>query len=319
MYRPLFLSLDIRLSADLLRLTRQLIAVEDDFHYWTETFDRSIEAIFAVQDEISLFIADRLREHIGHFEIEDHLVDSLDIPLDSYKLYLKAKFHLMKLTLPETEKAILIFKSLIEKEEQFTLAYLGINQGYAFLGTMGLMPAQEAFIKAKPFLDKALELDENLPECQLNMAWISCYQNWDLNKAYQQLSRAIAIRPTDEMYLSFANFLTIEGKLEDATIYLDKSLEIAPLSAMNVHYRGFLYYLKEDYDLAIHWLFRSLDLKSDLPFPPLYIGISYILSGKPEKGLASWAPAEGVKHLAAKVPGCRLQLLSIDLAGTFDN
>lgn len=276
----------IRLSGDLMRITAQLIDVEEDFHFWSETFDRSIEAIFAVQDEISLFIADRLREHIGHFEIEDHLVDSLEIPLDSYKLYLKAKFHLMKLTLPETEKAIFIFKSLIEKEKQFTLAYLGINQGYAFLGTMGLMPAQEAFIKAKPFLDKALELDENLPECQLNMAWISCYQNWDLNKAYKQLNRAIAIRPTDEMYLSFANFLTIEGKLEDAAVYLDKSLEIAPLSAMNVHYKGFLYYLKEDYDLAIHWLYRSLDLKADLPFPPLYIGISYVLSGKPEKGLA---------------------------------
>jgi TolB-like protein/AraC-like DNA-binding protein len=276
----------IRLSGNLMRVTAQLIDVAEDFHFWSETFDRSVEDIFAVQDEISLFIADRLREHIGHFDIEDHLVETLDIPLNSYKLYLKAKFHLMKLTLPETEKAISIFKEVIEEEQKFTLAYLGINQGYAFLGTMGLMPAQEAFIKAKPFLDKAIELDENLPESQLNMAWIACYQNWDLNKAYEHVNRAIAIRPTDEMYLSFANFLTIEGKLEDASVYLDKSLEIAPLSAMNIHYKGFLYYLKEEYELAIHWLLRSLDLMTDLPFPPLYIGISYVLSGRPEKGLA---------------------------------
>ena len=275
----------IRLSGNLMRVTAQLIDVEEDFHFWSETFDRSIEDIFAIQDEISLFIAERLREQIGHFDIEDHLVETLDVPLSSYKLYLQAKFHLMKLTLPETEKAISIFEELIEKEENFTLAYLGINQGYAFLGTMGLMPAQEAFMQAKPFLDKAIELDANLPECQLNMAWISCYQNWDLNKAYEQVNRAIAIRPTDEMYLSFANFLTIEGKLEDASVYLDKSLEIAPLSAMNIHYKGFLYYLKGDYELAIHWLYRSLDLKSDLPFPPVYIGISYVLLGKPEKAL----------------------------------
>ncbi|MDN3644032.1 helix-turn-helix domain-containing protein [Lutimonas halocynthiae] len=275
----------IRLSGELIRVTAQLIDVEEDFHFWSETFDRSIKDIFAVQDEISLFIADRLREHIGHFDIEDHLVDVLDISVNSYKLYLKAKFHLMKLTLPETEKAISIFKDLIEEEEQFTLAYLGVNQAFAFLGTMGLMPAQDAFMQAKPFLDKALELDPNLPESQLNMAWISCYQNWDLKKAYEHVNQAIAIRPTDEMYLSLANFLTVEGKLDDAAVYLDKALEIAPLSAMNVHYKGFLYYLKEEYELAIHWLFRSLDLKTDLPFPPLYIGISYVLSGSPEKGL----------------------------------
>lgn len=275
----------IRLSGNMMRITAQLIDVDDDFHFWSETFDRSMENIFSVQDEISLFIANRLREHIGHFDIEDQLVETLDIPLNNYKLYLKGKFHLMKLNLPETEKAIGIFKEVIKKQEGFTLAYLGINQAYAFLGTMGLMPSLDAFSLAKPFLDKALELDESLPESQLNLSWISCYQNWDLNKAYEHINRALEIRPTDEMYLTMSNFLTIEGKLDDAQTYLEKALEIDPLSAMNVHYKGFLYYLKEDYDQAISWLSKSLDLKEDLPFPPLYIGLSYVLKGQPEKAL----------------------------------
>ena len=263
----------IRLSGNMIRITAQLIDVEDDFHFWSETFDRTMENIFVVQDEISLFIADRLREHMGHFEIEDQLVETLDIPLKDYKLYLKGKYHLMKLNLPQTELAIDIFKEVIEEQQDFTLAYLGINQGYAFLGTMGLMPAQEAFEKAKPFLDKALSLDKNLPESQMNLAWIACYQDWDLPKAYLHINEALAMRPTDEMYLSMSNFLTIEGRLDEAFIYLEKALEIAPLSAMNVYYKGFLYYLKEAYEPALDWFDKSLALKPDLPFPPIYIGM----------------------------------------------
>lgn len=275
----------IRLSGRMIRITAQLIDVEEDFHFWSETFDRTMENIFAVQDEISLFIADRLREHMGHLEFEDQLVETLDIPLQDYKLYLKGKYYLMKLNLPQTELAIEIFKEVIEKQKDFTLAYLGINQGYAFLGTMGLMPAQEAFVKAKPFLDKALSLDKNLPESQMNLAWISCYQDWDLSSAYRHINEALAMRPTDEMYLSMSNFLTIEGRLDEAFTYLEKALEIAPLSAMNSHYKGFLYYLKEAYEPAIHWFNKSLALKPDLPFPPIYIGLCHVLSGKPEIGL----------------------------------
>ena len=66
------------------------------------------------------------------------------------------------------------------------MPYLDINQGYAYLGTMGLIPAMDAFVKAKPFLDKALELDENLPELQRNLSWKSSYQNWDFESAYNQ-------------------------------------------------------------------------------------------------------------------------------------
>ena len=69
----------IRLSGKKMRITAQLIDVVDDFHFWSETFNRSVEDIFAVQDEVSLLIADMLREHIGHFDTDDQLVPALDI------------------------------------------------------------------------------------------------------------------------------------------------------------------------------------------------------------------------------------------------
>ena len=275
----------IRLSGNKMRITAQLINVADDFHFWSETFDRSMEDVFAVQDEISLLIADKLREHIGHFDIEKHLVDSPNIPIEVYKKYLKGRYYMMKLDLPGTEKSISIFKEVIAEQPKFPLPYLAINQGYAYLGTMGLLPAPEAFAKAKPFLDKALELDKNLPQSQLNMSWIACWQNWDIESAYRHISKALELRPSDEMLLTMSNILTVEGKLDAAHNYIDKALQLDPISAMNHHYKGFLFYLQGKYKKAIPYLEKSLRIKPDLPFPHIYLGSIPILTGNAKEGL----------------------------------
>lgn len=276
----------IRLSGDKIRITAQLIDVVDDFHFWSETFDRSIEDVFVVQDEISLLIADKLREHLGHFEIEDQLVNIPDIPVETYQLYLKGRFFLMKLTKPATEKAILIFEEVIAKQANFPLAYLDINQAYTYLGTMGLIPAKEAFVKAKPFLDKAIELDEDLPESQRNLSWICSWQNWDFEGAYRHVIKAMDVRPSDDIYLTMSNLLAVEGKFDAALNYIDKALQLDPYSAMNIHFKGFIFYLQEQYEKAVPYFKKSLSIKPDLPFPDLYIGESFFLTGKPKEGLA---------------------------------
>lgn len=287
----------IRLSGNRMRIAAQLIDVADDFHFWSETFDRNIENIFAVQDEISLLIADKLREHIGHFEIEDHLVDAPEIPIEIYKDYLKGRYYLMKLNLANTQKAISIFEAVIAAQPDFALAYLDVNQAYAYLGTMGLMPAPEAFAKGKPFLDKALELDENLPESQLNLSWICSWQNWDLEGAYRHVNKAIEIRPSDILYLTMANLLSVEGKFEASLTYIDRALQLDPFSAINHHFKGFIFYLQEKYEKASPYFEKALDLQSDLPFPHIYIGASLLLRGRLAEGL------EFFQNLPADIPG----------------
>ena len=276
----------VRLSGTAARITIQLIEAASNFHFWSETFDRDLSNVFAVQDEISLFVADKLREHLGHFELADHLVDAYNVPFNTYKKYLEGRFFLMKLDYKNTYKAIAIFQEVIEESPEFPLPYLDVNQGYAYMGTMGIIPAHEGFYKAQPFLQKAIELKENLPETQLNLAWICCWQKWDLKQAYTHLNNAISQRPTDNMYLTMANFLTIEGKLTLAMKYLDKGLELAPFSSVNINYKGFLYYLMEQYDKAIPYLKHSLILQPELPFPVINIGACSLLSGQYEEGLA---------------------------------
>jgi tetratricopeptide (TPR) repeat protein len=277
-----------------MRITVQMIDTLEDFHFWSETFDRNPENVFEIQDEISLFIAEKLREHIGHLELEDKLVEPVDVAVDVYKEYLKGRYYIMKLDYNNSIKGINILKEVINKSPNFSNPYLDINLAYVNMGTMGLLPAFEAYQNAQPYLLKALELDPNSSRSQLNLAWIECWQNWNLEKAYEHANRALEIQQADDIYLTISNFLTVEGKLDAASNYLDKAIQLDPYSAINHHYKGFLFYLKEDYKTAIPHLNKALDLDPKLPFPPIYIGICLLMSGQSNEALSYFSSLEGV-------------------------
>lgn len=289
-----FIEGSVRLSGPKMRITVQMIDTEEDFHFWSETFDRNLDDIFAVQDEISMFIADRLREHIGHIEIQDKLVEPIDVPIDIYREYLKGRYYIMKLDVANSLKGIDILNGVIERAPHFLNPYLDVNLSYTYMGTLGLLPAYEAFGKAQPYFEKAVGLNPNSSRVQLNLSWVECWQNWNLKKAYQHANKALEIQPADDIYLTISNYLTVEGKLESAQNYLDKALQLDPFSAMNHHYKGFLLYLQEKYNEAIPHLQKALELNPDLPFPPLYIGECLLLTDKPNQAIEYYSNLKGV-------------------------
>jgi TolB-like protein/class 3 adenylate cyclase/AraC-like DNA-binding protein/Tfp pilus assembly protein PilF len=275
----------IRLVGNKMRLAAQLIDVAEDYHFWSETFDRSIDDIFEVQDEISLLIAERLREHIGHFEIADRLVNVSEISIDGYKSYLKGRYHLLKMTKPDLDKGIAILEEVLRLQPRFALAHLGLNLGYTLMGTLGFVPAAEAFIKGKPYLEKAIELDENLPECQLHLSYISFLQKWDIAETYTYINRALEIRPTVEGYQSMASTLVAERKIKAAFNYVNIALQIDPFSAINNHLKGFIFYIDEQYEEAIKWFEKTVELKDDFSISTPYWGQALILAGKKKAAL----------------------------------
>jgi adenylate cyclase len=275
----------IRLAGNKMRITAQLIDVAEDFHFFSETFDRSLEDIFAVQDEISLLIADKLREHIGHFEIADHLVEDPQIPVEAYNLYLKSRYHILTMRKGDIEKGISILEEVIEKEPHFTLAYLGVHLGYILLGTLGFVPANEAFVKGQTYLEKAIALDENLPETQLNLSYISFIGKWDFAEAYRHLNKSYEIRPSVEYYQSMASVLVAEGKFKAALNYIETALQLDPFSEINHHLKGFIFYGQEKYKEAIEQYEKSISLKPDSHLSKLELGQSLLLMGRTKEGL----------------------------------
>jgi len=275
----------IRLSGKKMRITAQLIDVSEDVHFWSETFDRSMDDIFAVQDEISLLIADRLREHVGHFEIEDRLVESKGVSIEIYKRYLKSRYHLLKMTKTDLDKGMALLEVIIAEQPDFALAHLGMHLGYTLQGMMGLVPAYSAFAKGQPFLDKAIALDEDLPECQLHLSYDTFLQKWDLPATYRHLKKSFDIRPTVEYYQSMASTLVAERKFDAAANYIETALQLDPFSEINYHLKGFIFYSQEDYGKAIECFEKAVQLKPSFITSALYWGQALLLMGREKEGL----------------------------------
>ncbi len=275
----------VRLAGNKMRISAQLVNVENDEHFWSETFDRSFDDIFAVQDEISLLIADKLREHTGHFEIGDQLVEAPGIPPAVYKSYLQSRYQVLKMNKPDLEAGLATLLHITEQHPDFTAAYLGVSLAYTLLGALGFVPSGEAWMKGKPYLDKAIALDKDHPECLLQQSWISFFQDWDLKAAYANVNKALEIRPVVDAYQTMTSMLTAEGKLKAAHHYIDTAIEIDPLSEITHHLKGYTLYLEERYEEALVYFKKSASLKEGSHVSLQYQGQALIQMGKAEEAL----------------------------------
>ncbi|MEL6989276.1 MAG: hypothetical protein AAGK97_15805, partial [Bacteroidota bacterium] len=150
---------------------------------------------------------------------------------------------------------------------------------------MGFLPAKEAFIKGRSYLDKAIELDENLPECQLHLSYDAFIPKWDLNAAYAHLQNSFKIRPTVEYYQSMASYLVAERKYEAALNYINTALQIDPFHFVNFHLKGYIHYCSEAYETAISFFDKAIEMNPGFVPSFLYKGQALILANQAQKAL----------------------------------
>lgn len=250
----------VRLSGDTIRITAQLIQAEEDFHFWSETWDRKLENIFEIQDEISLLIADKLREHLGHFEILDHLVQKQTASVDAYEYYLKGKFHSYKWNPDDKLIAISFFEKALVIDPQHAESYLGLADCYGFLATTGYMAYQQAWTKSAEFTAKALSINEQLPGVYYQLAQISFFTACDYKTAYTQTKKALEFKSNYVDAQQFLSFLyIIAGEKEKARQHLELTLSIDPKSQETEFYAAYFYYMLDDYTKALTLLEKCIE------------------------------------------------------------
>ena len=204
----------VRKAADDLRITVQLLDVENDEYLWSQDYDRKFDNVFSLQKEIAQKIADSLQVTILSKESKE-LGKKPTESMQAYILYLKSSTYRHRFTLDSFKKGIDYCEQAIEKDPNYAQAYASIASMYSTLGFSGLLPSNEAFPKAESFAEKAMQLDPSIPESHLAHSNVLVYQKWDFQGAETEIKRALDLNPNlVEGRLSLSSFSHVPGKIQ---------------------------------------------------------------------------------------------------------
>lgn len=249
----------VRLAGGQVRITAQLVDVEDDFHFWSETWDRQLENIFEIQDEVSLMIAERLREHLGHFDIQEHLVEKQTDNIDAYAYSLKGKYLRNKWNPEDVKAALSLFEKALELDPDHDESYVGLADCYSFLGTTGFMPFDEAWKLTIKYTRKALQLNSSSSGAYYQLSNHSFFVEANYGKSLREMKKAVELNPNNAAAHEFLSFMYIIAKdREKALEHLGIALCLNPLSEESKFFKGYYHYMIEEYDESLDLLNNCL-------------------------------------------------------------
>ena len=284
----------VRKAGNRVRVTAQLVSVADGFHLWSEKYDRDLEDIFSIQDEISLAIVEKLKVRLFGEE-KDRLLKRYTMNLDAYNLYLQGRWMWNKRTEEGLRKAIGYFRQAIEKDPNYALACAGLASAYAVLPEYALIPPKEMIPKAEGAARKALELDPTLGEAHAVLGLIKCNFEWDWAGAEREFKRAIELDPSNPTARHWhSHLLRGRGRLDEALAEIKRAQDLDPLSlVISTNVGNVLYYMRQ-YDEAIVQYKKTLDLDPDFPVAHLDLGYVHVAQGRFDEAIAEFQKARAL-------------------------
>ena len=230
-------------SGGALRIGAELVDVATGSQLWGAHYDRKPGDIFAVQDEISSEIAEKLRLKLTHAE-KKRLTKRQTHDAEAYRLYLKGRHHWDRWTEDGFYKAIEYFEQAVEKDPSYALAHSGVADSYVLLGWNSYLPPMEAFPKAKIAANEALRLDPDLGEAHTPLAAVFWLHDWLWPEAQVEFNRSLALNPcypTANHW--YAEYLMTMGRHEPAIAKMKASQELDPLSLIISVAIGWAFYM----------------------------------------------------------------------------
>ncbi|HKC66471.1 MAG TPA: protein kinase, partial [Pyrinomonadaceae bacterium] len=270
---------------DTLSISAELVDARDNHQLWGDHYTRKLADIFAVQDEIARQITDNLRLKLSGAE-QQQIAKRYTGNVQAFEDYMQGRSFIHRRTREDIQTAISYYQKAIAEDQNYALAYAGLAEAYANLGTRGYMSPVEGRRKAEEAVQKALALDENLAEAHVAVGEIFVlFAPFNFPDADRELHHALELSPSlaaAHQYLG--NSFVIQGRLDEALSEFAKAHELDPLSAIIPRASAAPYYLRRDYARALALLREANKLGP--PFTTVWEICVYVQNSSFDEALA---------------------------------
>ena len=287
----------VRKSGKRVRITAQLIEVASDSHLWSETYDRELDDIFAVQDDIAQSVvkelraallgetADKVASTSTAAEVRQAATGRSDNP-EAFQRYLQGKFYGERITQADSDKAIDLFQQALAIDPNFALAWAGLSQIHFVQAGYGFAPISEGFERARKAAQNALRLAPDLAEGHIALGTVLEGNDWNFTAAEASFRRAVELAPGNANALrAAAQLARVLGRVDEALELIGKAVALDPLSAHTHRQAAMIAVMSERFDEAAASFQLALDLAPKAGLNHAFLAITRLLQGRGQEAM----------------------------------
>ena len=284
---------------DTLIIRAELTDVLAGSQLWGDQYDRKLNDVLVVQNDLATEIAETLRQRLSGAE-RRQLTKRYTDDADAFRLYLKGRYHWNRLTPDGARKALEYFTAAVDKDPAYALAYAGLAEAYNRISFFNVGDPREAMPKAKAAAAKALGIDNRLTDAHIALGYASFTYDWDWLAAGGHFERALALNRAAVVHHPFyAFYLTSVGRSDEAITIAKGALDQDPISAAASHVLAVQLALARRVDAAVEECRRTIELDPNFGVAYEVMAVLYDAKGMSQEALRA---AERAVALAPRNP-----------------
>jgi len=274
----------IQKVGDRLRITVQLIKVEDGSHLWSKRFDRPSEDVFAIQDEISQAIVENLRVELLGEKIV-FMKNRQTHNIEAFNLYVNGRFFWYQRTKEDLLRGVDYFHQALELDSTYALAFAGLADSYLIMAWYGWYPMDEGYMKGKQYAQKALSINSNLPEAHTTLGAIATFYDLNWEYAEKEFLQALSLNPNYQVaHMFYTDLLGTLARREEAREHIDVAIRLDPQFHLLYVQSAWFYYAAGEYEKVFAELGKAREIKKDLEHGDLILAC-YIHMNMPNEAV----------------------------------
>ena len=278
----------VRRSGNRVRINVELIAIGEGYQIWSERYDRVMEDVFEIQDEIWQAIVEKLKVKLVGRE-KELLAKRYTENLEAYNLCLRGRYYWYKRTAEAFRKAMEFYQQALAEDPDYALAHSGLADCYTLLGFYGALSAKEARPRAEAAALKALQIDADLAAAHASVGGVESLLHWNWAAGERAFQRAIELDASYTVgHLWYAVLVLLPaGRLDEALSEWKCAADLDPVTPIVNAGPGVILLLQRQYDRAIEECQKSLELDPNFPLTHLCLGMAYTQKGEYGKAIAA--------------------------------